>query len=128
MTTKADEEMYRAQHVAQSSERNFAVFNPSSLPVESLPMIYGFNNGGSAGWLTAIAISEDGEVLGQHMCSPEAYMVHDLGIIEGAREDRHADSYRKHYPNGYRMDFVEQKHPGLLRAFQLHHSKQEQSK
>jgi hypothetical protein len=29
----------------------------------------------------------------------------DLGVIEGWRMDRHED-YRKHYPDGYRMEFV----------------------
>lgn len=29
----------------------------------------------------------------------------DLGIIEGARPDRH-ETFREHYPDGYRMEFV----------------------
>lgn len=46
-------------------------------------------------------------------------MYHDLGIVEGSRPDRH-ETFQKHYPNGYRMDFVGYAdvftHPGLMAA------------
>ena len=44
----------------------------------------------------------------------------DLGIIEGSRPDRHEQSYRKHYPDGYRMDFVPFEHEGLRLAIKRH--------
>lgn len=84
----------------------FVVYNPHDKPVDELPVVYGFNNGGSPGWHYAVAISEDGFNLGEHICSHEAFMPADLGVIEGTRSDRHDNSYRKHYPDGYRMDFV----------------------
>lgn len=82
-----------------------AVYNPKELPLDRLPVIYGFNNGGSPGWYYAVLIAEDGHCLGSHLCSHEAYMPGDLGIIEGSRPDRH-ETFREHYSDGYRMEFV----------------------
>lgn len=120
MTTKAAEEMYLAQHRYAMEGRKWAMFNPHNKPVDELPVIYGFNNGGSAGWFSAVALSQDGTVLGGHCCSAEGYMEHDLGILEGTRPDRHNESYRPYYPDGYRMEFVASddidKHEGLQQA------------
>lgn len=101
----------------------FAVFNPLNRPVEELPVIYGFNNGGSRGFLDAVAIAEDGHGLGSHICSHEAFMLGDLGIRVGTRSDRHEKDYQVHYPEGYRMDWVPsseiETHEGLKKAFEL---------
>lgn len=122
MTTKAAEELYLAQHKYAYEGRGWAVFNPHNKPVEDLPVIYGFNNGGSTGWFSACLIAEDGTGMGGHVCSNEGYMEHDLGILEGTRADRH-QSFQKHYPNGYRMEFISysevEAHEGLKRAFEL---------
>lgn len=107
MTTKAAEELYLAQHLFDLEGRSLAVFNPDSKPIADLPTIYGFNNGGSNGWYSAVLISEDGTWMGSHVCSHEGYMRHDLGILEGTRPDRHA-GFQKHYPDGYKMEFVSQ--------------------
>lgn len=53
-------------------------------------------------------MAEDGTPLGSHGCSSEAYMLSDLGIVEGSRPDRH-EHFRAHYPDGYRMEFVSYK-------------------
>jgi hypothetical protein len=123
MTTPAAERLYLAQHEHAHEGKRYAIFNPHNKHVNELPFIIGFNNGGSSGWLSAVAIAEDGKILGGHICSHEGYMRHDLGIIEGSRNDRHIDSYQKHYPDGYRMDFVSYKDVGsderLKRAFEL---------
>lgn len=99
----------------------FAVFNPHNKPVDELPIIYGFNNGGSREWYSACLIAESGHGMGGHICSAEGFMYGDLGILEGYREDRH-EGFRKHYPDGYRMDFVPSEevftHPGLEAAYQ----------
>lgn len=101
----------------------WAVYNPNNLAEEQLPYIYGFNNGGSPGWYTAVALSEDGYGLGSHICSDEYFMCHDLGMYDGTRPDRHEGSYQKHYPNGYRMLFVysdeAKEHEGLQKALKL---------
>lgn len=100
----------------------YKVFNPHNKPVEELPVIYGFNNGGSPGFMHGQLIAEDGTALGGHLCSGEGYMYGDLGIIEGWRNDRH-EAFQKHYPDGYRMDFVKHEdveaNEALKKAFEL---------
>lgn len=99
------------------------VFNPQNLPVEKLPSIIGFNNGGSFKMLEAVLIAEDGTYLGGYCCSHEYYMPMDLGILEECRPDRHI-TFQEHYPNGYQMEFVTykdvKKHSKLQEAFKLH--------
>ena len=112
--------------------KKIAIFNPNNIDVLDLPVIYGFNNGGKPGWMSAVAIAEDGQWLGDHICSSEAYMPHDLGILEGTRSDRHENDYQKHYPNGYRMEFVSYKdvdnHRKLNNAFKLNKEKHAKEK
>jgi hypothetical protein len=121
MTTKSAEAQYLREHLAQWKEKGYAVYNPENRPIEDLPVIYGFNNGGSPGWMYACLLAEDGEGLGSHICSHEGYMPHDLGVIEGSRPDRHED-FAKHYPQGYRMDFLGydevRSHAGLREALE----------
>jgi hypothetical protein len=54
-------------------------------------------------------------------------MPHDLGILEGTRLDRHEESYRPHYLNGYRMEFVSSEdfsqHDKLKAAISRHQEK-----
>lgn len=99
----------------------YEIYNPHNKPIEELPFIYGFNNGGRPEWYMAQLIAEDGTPLGSHLCSHELYMPGDLGILKGSRPDRH-ETFRKHYPDGYRMDFVSHtdidSHPGLSRAIE----------
>lgn len=84
--------------------------------------IFCFSNVVGGGEGTAIAVGDDGTVLGSHWCSDEWYVPHDLGVTEGARPDRH-ETYKKHFPNGYEMEFVPAKnvetHEGLKEAFRL---------
>lgn len=82
-----------------------AIFNPEGRPIEELPAIFGFNNGGAARGSHGLLLAEDGAWLGSHICSDEGFMLQDLGILEGCRLDRHA-GFRAHYPKGYRMEFV----------------------
>jgi hypothetical protein len=121
MTTKAAEALYEAQHVHKHEGLSIAVFNPNNKPIDELPTIYGFNNGGEPGWMSAQLIAEDGTGLGGHICSSEAYMLADLGILEGTRPDRH-ETFREHYPGGYKMEFVSKNnvltHKGLMQAYQ----------
>jgi hypothetical protein len=122
MTTPVAAALYEAQHVYEHRNFTVAVFNPEDKSLSDLPVIYGFNNGGSHFGLQAVLIAEDGTPLGGHICSSESYMPADLGILEDTRPDRHND-FRAHYPSGYRMAFVGEKyiftHPGLNRAIQL---------
>jgi hypothetical protein len=126
MTTAAAAAQYEAEFLAAHRGRGYAEFNPHNKPVNELPVIYGFNNGGSTGFMHAQLISADGEALGSHLCSSEGYMRADLGILEGTREDRH-ETFKKHYPDGYRMDFVGHAdcptHDGLNAAIAAHTAK-----
>ena len=96
-------------------------FNPHGKAVEELPIIYGFNNGGSPGFFEACLLAEDGHWLGSHLCSSEGYMLGDLGMLEGRRSDRQ-DTFKKHYPDGFRMEFIShieaKTHAGLEAAYQ----------
>ncbi len=105
MTTPAAAALYLAQHRLAVEGHGWAVVNPNDRPIDGLPIIYGFNNGGSPGLLSAVLIAADGTVLGRHGCSAEGYMEHDLGILEGSRPDRH-ETFAEHYPDGYKMEFV----------------------
>lgn len=126
MTTPEAATRYANEHARVWNDRQYVVYNPHNKPVEELPTIYGFNNGGSDGWFTAMALAEDGTELGGHVCSAESYMLHDLGIVDGARPDRH-DTYREHYPDGYKMDFVPYKnvrdHAKLMEAIEKANAK-----
>lgn len=117
MTTQAA----AAQHQDALADKGYAVYNPHNKSLDELPIIYGFNNGGSPEWYEAVLLSQDGECLGSHICSHEGYMRHDLGILEGTRDDRH-ETFRTHYPDGYRMDFVgfSEAHKGLTAAIEAH--------
>ena len=122
MTTPAAAALYEAQHVYEHEGKGWAVYNPNSAAIETLPIIYGFNNGGGLGWMSAVLLAEDGTHLGGHCCSSEAYMPADLGVLEGCRPDRH-ETFRKHYHDGYRMEFIGYPevltHEGLSAAVKL---------
>ncbi len=118
MTTSQAAAQYEAEHLRDWARKNYAVHNPHNKPLGELPVIWGFSNGGSPGWMDAVLLAEDGTFLGSHLCSSTAYMPHDLGILEGARPDRH-ETFREHYPDGYRMDFtVDAHHPEIEKAYQ----------
>ena len=129
MTTPAAAKLYLAQHQYAIEGRGWAFYNPHGKDIADLPVIYGFNNGGAPGWMHAVLLAEDGTGLGSHICSDEGYMEADLGIIDGARPDRH-ETFREHYPYGYRMEFIAgdvvkaRSHEGLERAYALNQSKQ----
>jgi hypothetical protein len=107
----------------------YEIFNPLNRPIEDLPTIYGFNNGGSYGWYYGQLIAEDGVALGSHICSSEVYMLGDLGILKGTRPDRH-NTFQEHYPDGYKMDFVQHDHTAIKKAYELNQrmSKEEADK
>jgi hypothetical protein len=106
MTTEAAAAHYLAEHLHEIEGRKVAIHNPHNKPVSELPVIYGFNNSDTTrGWCNGVIVAEDGTCLGGHVCSHEGYMLNDLGILEGCRPDRH-ETFRQHYPDGYRMEFV----------------------
>ena len=131
MTTEAAARLYLAQHLMEWEGKGYAIHNPNGKPLDALPVIYAFSNVRGGGDGICYAMAEDGTVLGSHWCSHELYAPHDLGVNEGARLDRHED-YRKHYPDGYRMDFVHaitvESHEGLREAWALNQKQAEAAK
>lgn len=80
--------------------------------------IYCFNNGGSPGWMNAVAIADDGNCLAQHICSSEGFMAHDLGITSNWKHD----NYNKHFGQGnWELEWVGDPvtHAGLNAAIEL---------
>ncbi len=97
--------------------------------VMNKPKIFVFSaTGGGDG--ICYALAEDGAVLGSHYCSDEYFAKGDLGVDEGSRSDRH-ETYAKHYPDGYEMEFVPVKdlndHEGVTEAIRLNHLQGEKS-
>ena len=105
MTTKAAESLYLAQHNMSMEGKIGVCYNPKDLKIEQLPIIYIFGNTPPP-WIEAYARAANGKVLGSHICSSEGYIKHDLGYFEGTREDRHKKCYERHYPDGYKMEYV----------------------
>lgn len=128
MTTEAAARLYEAQHQVAMQGKGYVVYNPHNKPLQELPVIWGFNNGGNTGWLNGVLMADDGTHLGGHGCSAESFMPHDLGILEGTRPDRH-EIFKRHYPDGYRMDFVgyaaAENHPGLNKALSAFDAKEQ---
>ena len=80
--------------------------------------IYCFCNGGSPGWLNAMAMADDGHVLAQHCCSDIGFVPHDLGI----GSDWKHNHYDEHFGAGnWTLEWVAEplKHSGLLAAYAL---------
>lgn len=80
--------------------------------------IYCFNNGGSYGWMSAVAIAEDGHVVAGHTCSSEAYMRHDLGLTSNWKHE----NYDNHYGEGnWELEWVDNLdgHDGFKEALRL---------
>lgn len=131
MTTAAAERLYLAQHLMEWEGKGYASHNPHGKPLDELPVIYAFSNVRGGGDGICYAMAADGTVLGSHWCSNEGYAPHDLGVVVDARLDRH-EGYRKHYPDGYRMDFVRaadvRDHAGLTAAFELNQKQADAAK
>lgn len=82
--------------------------------------IYCLNNGGSPGWLHAVAVGHDGHILAEHICSHEFYMQHDLGMGSTWKHE----SYDKHFgKDNWELEWVEtdklDSHEGLRQAIEL---------
>ena len=93
--------------------------------------IYCFSNIVGGGDGIAYAMGDEGTILGSHWCSHEFYIPDDLGVREGSRPDRH-ETYKKHFPNGYEMEFVRASdiadHVGLQESFKLNALQGEEAK
>lgn len=119
MTTSEAAAKYLADYQSSLGDAKPHVYNPSNLPIEQLPVIYGFNNSpiNNERWYDGVILAEDGTCLGGHICSDPAYMPGDLGMLEGVGTKQL--TFRAHYPAGYRTEFVHDPldHKGLDAAY-----------
>ena len=131
MTTKIAANFYLKKYLLEHAGSRYACYNPNNRRLDELAVIDGFNNGGSDQWYTGVLLVEDGTHLVWHVCSNEGYMPSDLRVLEGSRPDRH-ETFRKHYPDGYRMDFVPMRdtasHVGLASAYEKNQAQREETK
>lgn len=99
------------------------IYNPKNLPVDTLPVIYGFPTAryGHMDWL-GMALAEDGTKLAQHVSSCEGWLAIDLGTSKHGNPHRH-EAFDGHYPDGYRTEYVEAsqdgQHMALYKAIAL---------
>lgn len=81
-----------------------------------MPKIYCFiNRRPMRDWNEVMAIAEDGTYLAGHISSTEGWARHDIGI----GSDWKHDTYRKHYPEGYELVWLDKPkgHVGLKEAY-----------
>lgn len=82
--------------------------------------IFCFNDGGSPGFMYAVAIGDDGQCVAQHLCSGEGYMKHDLGLTSDWKHENYDEAYGK---GNWVLEWVEtdniNAHVGLQKAFRL---------
>lgn len=82
----------------------------------STPKIYCWVNAGkNTDWQVVMALAEDGTSLASHVSSSEGFAKHDIGLTS----DWKHDTYAKHYPGGYELEWVDdpKNHAGLDAAY-----------
>lgn len=85
--------------------------------------IFVFNNGGSHGFMSAVALGDDGVLVAGHCCSHEGWMKHDMGLTS----DWKHEEYNAQYGEGnWKLEWIEtdglKEHAGLNAAIKLHES------
>ena len=81
--------------------------------IDTVPInIYVFCNSCEPNWHSCIALAENGDVVGQHICSHHGWMSIDLGANK-------ASEYDSRFPHGWVLRLVEADDAGLLAAVAL---------
>jgi len=129
MTTKEAEARYIAQHERDMEGKKNVVYNPEEKEISELPVIYGYSTGRELLYPHSVPgylIGEKGNVFRSQISSNEEYLPSDLGVLEGESPGRH-EEFKKHYPNGYRMEFVKKEqmenNKGFREAYKLAYSR-----
>jgi len=98
----------------------FFVYNPKNLPVEHLPVVFGYDNDGWYALKLGRLIAEDGTILAKAESKSSDLLPYELGLLEGYKTHLQTRA-RLHYPHGFRMEYVAavdvKLHPNLQRAF-----------
>jgi hypothetical protein len=102
-------------------------YNPTQKEHSELDVIYGFINGSASGYYQACLIHQNGFAVGSRIVALVHSAPSELGI-DGKNKDIN-DSLEEIYPQGYRMEFIEQDRidecAGLLAAFEKNKKMQE---
>ncbi len=81
--------------------------------------LYCVEGGIRKGDVIGYALAEDGNGLGSHLSSGEEWSKHDMGLTS----DWKHDSYLAHYPDGFELEWIDEKdldnHLGWQEAFKL---------
>ena len=87
--------------------------------------IYCWINNPSPDFMGVLAMADDGVVLAQHISSHKAWAMHDIGITS----DWKHDEYRKHCPDGYELEWVDnpETHEGVQAAYALNQAAREEA-
>jgi len=93
--------------------------------MSSKPKIFVYATAGSPGWFIGQALAEDGTSIGGHASSSISFAKHDMGITS----DWKHEGYKKHYPDGYELEWIEEKdlkeHAAFNEAFKLNQAQKE---
>jgi len=68
----------------------------------------------SPGDVIGFALAEDGTALAKHLSSSVVFSKHDMGITS----TWHHDEYKKHYPDGYELEWIDEKDLGSHAGYQ----------
>ncbi len=74
----------------------------------SAKMFCWVNSGKGSDWQVVMALAEDGTFLASHVSSSDYFAKHDIGITS----DWKHEAYKKHYPDGYELVWVDDATPG----------------
>jgi hypothetical protein len=86
--------------------------------------VHGSTVGGD---VIAYALAEDGEGLASHYCSSMSFAKHDIGLTS----DWKHDIYKKRYPDGYELEWIDYEaldsHEGFQKALESNRANAEDS-
>jgi hypothetical protein len=89
-----------------------------------LPKIFCFIQAVNQFGYIVMAIAEDGEVLAEHCSSSEGYAKHDIGVNSNWKHDE----YKKKYPHGYELEWLNTDqlgtHAGFQKAVELNNAQE----
>ncbi len=102
---------------AELGKRQYEAAVVTAMVSAPKPKVYLFVNGGMGTMIGGDALAEDGAHLGSHCSSNETWLKHDLGLTS----NWHHEAYREHYPEGYKVEWVDDPahHKGVAKAYQL---------
>lgn len=68
--------------------------------------IYAFVNGGSRDWWNVVAVADDGECVGGHVCSHPCFGPGDMGCTAQDWSNKR-EKYAEKFPEGYTLEWID---------------------